>query len=139
MLRSDDGGYVAASARPNALSFVDGRNLAWWYAKAVRWLPPARRRFDPADFRYLSLFDWHIDPGAERLAPLLVDELLRRYDRHTANLLTPADSAVRRALELAGLFGAFSRRTETRIDVMATPLSGSIPDVERIGLIPLDV
>lgn len=109
----------------------------------LRFVPPARRRFDPHNFTYLRLSDVVIREGCERLFKDFLSTLLARHDTYMAMFVLDPHSRTRALLEQAGLFGRFTASTRQEILVLAN--TWNVPaDVLRkasrkpIGIGPLD-
>lgn len=89
-----------------------------WHA-LLRRVAPARRRFDPRDFRYLRLSDVIVREGAERVWRDLLPTLLAEHDAYFAMFMLDPSSRARARLGRAGLFGHLTARTRQRVAVLA--------------------
>ena len=88
------------------------------YRLVLKHAAPARRRFNPDNFRYLSLVDLVVDKGNVHSWPAFVSTLLARHDLHMAMFVIDPTSLQYRLLDEAGVFGRFGRATLQRIEVL---------------------
>lgn len=117
----DDGIVAGARAIMTSVEMMPtGSRWDAFYAQLVRFLPPARRRFDPRNFRYLRLDDLVVRPGSETVWPDFLSTLMTIYDVHMAMFVLDPRAGLTRSLERAGLFGRFAAATRQHVDVMAT-------------------
>jgi len=118
---TDDSGIVAGARA--ALTRVDmHRTGSAWDAAwrgLLRFVPAARRRFDPRNFRYLRLSDVIVRDGAAEVWRELLPTLLREHDAYLAMFVVDPRCDARRRLETPGLFGRLTASTRQRIAVMA--------------------
>ncbi len=117
-----DGDRIDAGARVT-LTRVDMATTgsAWDLAHRylLRFVPPARRRFDPHNFTYLRLSDVVIREGRERLFKDFMSTLLARHDAYMAMFMLDPGSRTRALLEQAGIFGRFTASTRQEVRVLA--------------------
>lgn len=117
----DDSGIVAG-ARASVTRVDMRRTGSFWDAAwqgLLRFIPPARRRFDPADFRYLRLSDVVVRPGSESVWRDLLPTLLAEHDSYLAMFVLDPRSRARELLGTANLFGRFTASTRQRVQVVA--------------------
>ncbi len=88
------------------------------YGAMIDVFPPARRRFDPREFRYVRLFDVVAADNSGSAWKALLKDILHRHDAHMAMFVIDPKRATYAELEAAGLFGRFSRLTQQRIGVI---------------------
>lgn len=117
----ESGALVAgARAELRRLDFAStGQRWPRAYGAIIDLFEPARRRFDPREFRYLRLSDVVATRPASRRWRLLIRDLLDRYSAHMALFVLDPRREACAALEDAGLFNRFSRLTRQRIAVLA--------------------
>lgn len=139
-----EGGNIVAgaSARLNALDLrSSGVSPARVYSSLIRWLPPARRRFDPADFRFVSLSDIAISAGSGRAFRILVSHILSEFGAHMAGITLDPRRTTYQRLQNEGVLGRFARATREEFCLLATPRKQ--PDLELpdqvSGLSPLEL
>jgi GNAT superfamily N-acetyltransferase len=117
----DDGGIVAGARA--SLTRVDmSRTGSFWdtaWQGLLRFIPPARRRFDPANFRYLRLSDVVVRAGAEGVWRDLLTTLLAEHEVYLAMFVLDPNSRARARLGDAELFGRFTDSTRQRVRVLA--------------------
>ncbi|MEM9689286.1 MAG: GNAT family N-acetyltransferase [Pseudomonadota bacterium] len=138
-----DGQLAAgASARLNSLDLRSpGPGIGRAYASLVRFLPAARRRFDPADFRFVSLSDVVVAANSGNAWNALVSHILYEFGAHMAGVtLDPRRIAYQRLCDL-GLLGRFARATREEFKLVARPHSSAAPSLDSAisGLAPLDM
>ncbi len=139
----DNGRILAgASARLNSLDLLSpGMSPGRLYASLVKLVPPARKRFDPADFRFVSLSDVVIDPQGGRAWNTLLGHILYEFDAHMAGVtLDPRRSTYQRLAQL-GLLGRFAKATRSEFWLLAMPLADMQFDLQDqiTGLAPLEL
>ncbi|MEO0996491.1 MAG: hypothetical protein AAFX58_03135 [Pseudomonadota bacterium] len=104
-----------------------------------RLAPPARRRFDPDDFRYLTLAAPLVRAGHEREWPRYLESLMAGHDVHMAMLMLDPDSALAGRLRGAGVFGVTARLLRERFEVPVTTSHPERHDLARAATMPLSV
>ncbi len=114
------------------------------YRRLLKHAGPARRRFDPANFRYLRMNDLVVTPENIGQWPAFISTLLARRELHMAMFVLDPQSMHYRLLDEAGVFGQFGRATRQDLEVMGQAwhcesdflrLVGSAP----LGIGPLDI
>lgn len=140
----DDAGILAgARAVPTRVEL--GRIGGPWdllYERLFRYVPAARRRFDPRNFTYLRLWDVVVRPGQAHLWGDFLTSVLARHRVHMAMFVVEPRARAYRLLQEAGLFGRFARSTRQRLRVLGR--SWGLADHDPapgapLGLGPLDV
>lgn len=138
---------IAAGARAT-LTRVDMATTggAWdlMYRYMLRFVPAARRRFNPRDFIYLRLSDIVIREGEERLWKDFLATILARHDAHMAMFMLDGRSGARAQLDKAGVFGRITASTQQEVVVMANAWNVSTDTWRKaarkpLGIGPLDI
>ncbi len=133
---------AGAGARMNSIDLLpDGMSGGRLYSLLVSLLPPARRRFDPADFRFVSLSDVVIADDGARAWNALVSHVLYEFGAHMAGITLDPQRATYRSLQQQGLLGRFSRATREELTVVARShaMQGLETPNQPVGLAPLDL
>jgi GNAT superfamily N-acetyltransferase len=141
------GNSIVAGARAT-LTRVDMATTgsAWdsLYRYLLRFVPAARRRFDPSNFTYLRLTDIVIREGEERLWKDFLATILARHDAHMAMFVLDARSTARARLDRAGLFGRLTASTRQEVVVLANAWNLPAKSLDKastkpLGIGPLDI
>ena len=118
---TDDRGIVAGARATLTRVDMSRTGSAWdaaWRG-LLRFVPPARRRFDPGNFRYLRLSDVIVRGDDSAVWRELLPTLLSEYDAYLAMFVLDPVCDARRRLASAGLFGRLTASTRQTIAVMA--------------------
>ena len=139
----EDGRILAgASARLNSIDLLPaGMSAGRLYSSLVQLLPPARRRFDPADFRFVSLSDIVIAEDGARAWNALVSHVLYEFGAHMAGITLDPRRATYRNLQQQGLLGRFAKATREELSLVARShaMTGLDAPGQPVGLAPLDL
>lgn len=100
---------------------------------------PARRRFDPRNFRYLKLDGVVAAPGSERVWRNLISTLLAEHGVHMAMFTLDDASQVSRRLSEGGVFGRIARSTRQRLAVIARSHGSQHDWLENITRHPVGI
>ncbi|MEM7081572.1 MAG: hypothetical protein AAF465_02480 [Pseudomonadota bacterium] len=150
----DDCGVRVASDAPFLAKVEDGQIVAGAQARLVRidfsrigqpwdflskhvfaYASPARRRFDPHDFRYVQLDNAVVLPGFEAVWKPLLATFMARANTHMAMLtLDPTCQASSRLAPC--ISGYFARATQQHVSVLARA-HGRVPGFDQLATAPL--
>jgi GNAT superfamily N-acetyltransferase len=137
----DAAGIVAgARATPAAIDMLTSGAL--WetvYERLLRYVPAARRRFDPHEFRYLRLSELVVRPGTERAWRKFLPTLLARHGMYFAMFVIDPRSQVATLLNRSGLFGQIAARTRQRIDVLVNGWNLPTDQIDRLARRPIAI
>jgi len=109
------------------------------YRLLLKHAAPARRRFDPDNFRYLRLADLVVDRANVRCWPAFVSTLLARHDLHMAMFVLDPASSQFRLLDEAGVFGRFGRATQQQIEVLGQAWHCDADFLPAVAAAPLGI
>ena len=105
VLKDDHGVAISASVSMSGFRIVSMGRMARWCTRIfVRPFAPARKRFDPDAFRYVSFSHVLIRPGSESLWPRFVSTVLAKRDCHFGMLYVDPGSEVFSMLQNSGRF-----------------------------------
>ena len=131
VLEDDDG--IAVSARVSLTHFriaSMGAAATWSTRLFVRPFAPARKRFDPDAFRYVSFSDVLIRPGSENQWPRFVSTVLAKYGCHFGALYVDPASDLFAALQSSSRFSRWLHSSKGSIQlvmqVLPNKASGSL-------------
>lgn len=116
-----DANGVAISARVSTTSFQItqmGPVAAWSSRLLVKPFAPARKRFDPDCFRYVSFSDVLIRPGCEKLWSRFLSTVLAKYQCHFGAVFVDPHSQLFASLQNAHLLSRRLHSSEGSIRVM---------------------
>ena len=137
-----DGDTIQAGARAELVRLdlaVSGSTWPKIYGAMIDRFPPAKRRFDPRDFRYVRLHDVIALPGSGKAWRTLLRDVLHRHEAHMAMFVLDPRRETFEALADAGLFGRFSRSTEQRIQVVGNTFNIPHASAQAIRERPLAI
>ena len=137
-----DGSTTLAGARGELVRLdmaVSGSAWPRIYGAMIDRFPPAKRRFDPRDFRYVRLHDVIASPGSGDAWRTLIRHILHRHDAHMAMFVLDPRRSTFEALADAGLFGRFSHATEQRIRVVGHTFNLPAASLRSIRQRPLAI
>jgi len=130
VLEDDDG--IAVSARVSLTHFrivSMGAAATWSTRLFVRPFAPARKRFDPDAFRYVSFSDVLIRPGSENQWPRFVSTVLAKYGCHFGALYVDPASELFALLQSSSRFSRWLHSSKGSIQlvmqVLPSRVSGS--------------
>ncbi|MFK8079650.1 MAG: GNAT family N-acetyltransferase [Granulosicoccus sp.] len=112
---------IAISARVATTSFQITRmgGMAEWSTRLlVKPFAPARKRFDPDDFRYVSFSDVVIRPGCEKLWRQFVSTVLAKYQCHFGAVYVDPGSRLFTHLQKAQMFSSLLHSSKGSINVV---------------------
>lgn len=109
------------------------------YRHVLRHAPPARRRFDPEDFRYLRLSDPLFVAGEEDVWADFLSSLMDRFGVHMTMFALDPNSRLHRQLSAAKVFGRFGRATRQSIEVLGQAWHCDPNLVGRVTGLPLGI
>ncbi len=140
-------GQVKVAARA-ALVRVNMETIGgFWdsaYRHLLRYVPPARLRFDPENFSYVRISDPVVLPDGVGLWSDFISGLMARFDTHMAMFVLDPRSRARRLLNHGRVFGRLGRATRQSIQVVANTWNMDADAMTRmrnapLGLGPLDI
>lgn len=140
-------GSIAAGARAT-LTRIDmattGGAWDWLYRYLLRFVPAARRRFDPGNFTYLRLTDIVIRDGEEAVWKDFLATLLARHGAHMAMFMLDPRSSAQARLGRAGVFGRLTASTRQEVVVLANSWNDTTDALQTastkpLGIGPLDI
>jgi len=126
MLVLEDANGVAIAARiaDNAFQITAMGTMARWGTRfLVSPFAPARKRFDPDQFRYLSLSNVLIRPGCESLLSDFVSTILARYHCHFAAVFVDPNSRLFQQIQKANRITSFMHSKKGSIQVVTRLLN----------------
>lgn len=138
---TDDTGIVAGARALLTRVDMTRTGSAWDAAwqRLLRFIPPAKRRFDPRNFTYLRLSDVVVRAGHEDVWRELLPTLLAEHDAYLGMFVLDTDSEARRRLGRAGLFGRLTASTRQRIAILAHSWNVSSSQVDEFRRLPLAI
>ncbi len=136
------GGRLVAGARAEIVRLNVAVPGGFWsriYGNMIDVFPPAKRRFDPRNFRYVRLHDVVATEDSAADWRALLKDILHRHGVHMAMFVMDPGRATFARLENAGLFGRFSQLTKQDICVVGNALHSASVHLPRIIERPLAV
>ena len=114
------------------------------YRHLLRYVPPARLRFNPENFSYVRISDPVVQPDGIGLWADFISGLMARCDTHMAMFVLDPRSRARRLLNHGRVFGRLGRATRQSIHVIANSWNMDADAFARmraapLGLGPLDI
>ena len=124
VLEDANGVAIAARIADNAFQITAMGTMARWGTRfLVSPFAPARKRFDPDQFRYLSLSNVLIRPGCESLLSDFVSTILARYHCHFAAVFVDPNSRLFQQIQKANRITSFMHSKKGSIQVVTRLLN----------------
>ncbi|MFK8051439.1 MAG: GNAT family N-acetyltransferase [Woeseiaceae bacterium] len=120
------------------LAPMDGLS-GFFVEKLVPLFPPARRRFDPRRFRYVTITDAIFEPGMEAAWSTLIEHLLKQHECHFAVVTLNDDIERHRLMLKSGVLGKQAMTRASKLRIMGRGDQQALPPDITIRLAARDL